>query len=158
MPTLTTLTDYLDRLQFQHAELEKALTDLPPEALDWKPTPEINSLTVLTIHTAGSERWLIGEILGGEVSHRDREAEFRVHGLEVHVLLARLAEVLAHSQTVIAHLTAADLEEPIEFRGRMVTKSWVLSHCLAHVANHVGEAQVIRQWWQATQAAHSTTH
>ena len=36
----------LDRFQDLHREILKSLEELPPEALDWKPGLETNSLTV----------------------------------------------------------------------------------------------------------------
>ncbi len=55
---------------------------LPQEALDWKPEPAMNSICVLVVHIAGAERFLIGDIVKGESSQRNRPAEFMATGLE----------------------------------------------------------------------------
>jgi hypothetical protein len=139
---------YLDRLQNQHAELEKAITGLRPEALDWVPREGVNSLTALTIHALGSERWLIVELIGGTSVNRDREAEFHARGLDSETLIARSAENLAAIHATLETLTLADLARAARWRDRDVTADWVLFHCLGHFAGHVGEAQALRHWWE----------
>ena len=58
------LADYFEILRNLHADLEHSLNDLPPEALDWSPGPDMNSLSVLATHVAGSERYWIGDVAG----------------------------------------------------------------------------------------------
>src|SRR4030042_1833836 len=55
----------LEHFREMHAEVLKALDALPPEALDWSPGPEMNSLTVLVMHIAGSERYWVGDVVKG---------------------------------------------------------------------------------------------
>jgi len=147
---ISILADYWERLQTLHADLERTLVDLPSAALDWTPGLDMNSLGVLATHVAGSERYWIGEVAGGDSSGRDREAEFRVRGLEATALIARLAETLAHSQGVIETLSLADLEaartSPRE--ERTFTVAWALTHALEHVALHLGQMQLTRQLWE----------
>lgn len=59
-----------------HSAIEKAISDLPDEALDWSPGPGMNSLGVLLAHTLGAERFWIGDVTGGEPSDRVRADEF----------------------------------------------------------------------------------
>jgi uncharacterized damage-inducible protein DinB len=144
--------DYLDRLSLMHAELNAALQGLPQAALDWTPAPGANSLAVLVVHTAGAERYLIGDCVLGEPSGRDREAEFRLRDLPAEALEQRLDDSLAYIQQVLAGLTLQDLTalRPWPRQHRQVTVGWLLSHLLAHTAIHAGHAQVTRQWWEQT--------
>jgi hypothetical protein len=88
MPTI--LEAYLERLEALHAEIQQIIADLSPEALDWTPGPEMNSLGVLVAHVAGSERYWIGTVVGDAPLERDRDAEFRTHGLDGVTLAAQL--------------------------------------------------------------------
>jgi uncharacterized damage-inducible protein DinB len=142
------LTAYADCLAALHAEAEATLAGLPPEALDWSPAPEANSLAVLVVHTAGSERYWIGEIAGQIPANRDRAAEFHAAGLTAPALQQKLAEALALSGDVLAKLTLADLALQRPARdNREPTVAWALFHALAHVAEHVGHMQLTRQMW-----------
>ena len=71
------LAAYLDRLEALHADLNSVIADLPVEALNWSPGPGLNSIAVLAAHTAGSERYWIGDVVARDDSHRERAAEFR---------------------------------------------------------------------------------
>jgi uncharacterized damage-inducible protein DinB len=145
------LADYFETLRNLHADIERALDGLPPEALDWSPGLEMNSLSVLATHVAGSERYWIGDVAGGNPSGRDREAEFRVQDLKAEALAARLAETLAHSQAVLERLTLHDLEvqraSPMH-DNRAFSVGWSLAHALEHTAQHLGQMQLTRQLWE----------
>ncbi|HLE30855.1 MAG TPA: DinB family protein [Anaerolineales bacterium] len=147
---LTLLASYLDRLVMLHAEAERALDGLPPEALDWSPAPEINSLGVLAAHLAGAERYWIGDITGRDPSGRVREQEFQARGADAAALKQRLADVLAHSRDILERLTPEDLEVSHKFPsdGREFTVAWALAHALEHTAVHVGHMQITRQLWE----------
>jgi uncharacterized damage-inducible protein DinB len=142
-------TDYLDRLKVMHDELEKAIAGLPGSALDWAPAKGLNSLAVILFHTAGSERFWIGDCLAGEPSNRDREAEFRTKALSTGDLRLRLDQSLTYVGQVLERLTQGDLDDLRTLRdGSQATVGWILAHVLSHTATHVGHAQVTRQWWE----------
>jgi len=147
---LSVLEDYLERLQALHADIECTIEGLPPEALDWVPGPDMNSLGVLAVHVADAERYWIGDVAGRDPSGRDRAAEFRTRGLDTAALKARLAKTLAHSQAVLEGLTLPDLEaarvSPRD--GRTFTVAWCLAHALEHTALHLGHMQITRQLWE----------
>ncbi|MCK4452103.1 MAG: DinB family protein [Anaerolineae bacterium] len=147
---LSVLEDYLERLQALHADIERAIGGLPPPALDWVPGPDMNSLGILAVHVAGAERYWIGDVVGRDPSGRDRAVEFRTRGLDAATLKVRLAETLAHSQTVLEGLTLPDLEATqVSSRdGREFTVAWCLAHALEHTALHLGQMQITRQLWE----------
>ena len=45
--------DYLQRLEDLQHRLHKEVQDLPAEAMDWSPGPEMNSVAVLLAHITG---------------------------------------------------------------------------------------------------------
>ena len=141
---------YLDRLDALHADITHAVAGLPQAALDWSPGPEVNSIAVLIAHTAGSERFWIGEKAGGRTVSRDRASEFQVAGLEAAPLLEMIEQSAALTRAVLADLTLDDLARPAGtwHSGREIDGAWALWHALEHVAQHTGHIQLMRQWWE----------
>ncbi len=110
------------------------------------PQPGMNSIGVLVFHLTGAERFLIGEVIAGDNSNRDRDAEFKVQGMEVNALLKRLADNRAYISGVLEGMTLSDLETRRMFRHqREVTVAWVLGHALKHTATHMGQIQLTRE-------------
>src|SRR4030065_225892 len=101
MPFYETL---FDRFHELHTDIEQALDALPAGALDWKPGVEMNSVSVILTHIIGAERFLIGDVVMGEPSNRDREAEFHVTGLEKNDLIQRLRKTEAYLTTAVETL------------------------------------------------------
>jgi hypothetical protein len=103
---------YLKQLEVLHRDLTQAFEGLSVEALNWSPGPEVNSLAVLAAHTAGSERYWIGDVIARDDSHRDRDSEFRMQAGTGEEALERLEVVLAYSRNVVKSLT--HLTQPVE--------------------------------------------
>jgi diamine N-acetyltransferase len=141
--------DLLERLQELHRDMGTALAGLTQDALDWVPGKDMNSLAVLAVHTAGAERYWIGDVVGQRPSGRDREAEFRAQGLDAAALRQRLAEAEACAREMLGELVLADLEvERTSPRdGRPCTVGWALTHALEHTGTHLGHMQLMRQLW-----------
>ena len=145
---LTFYNDCLNNLQELHKDVESALEGIPPEALDWSPKVGVNSITVLIVHLTGSQRFLFGEVIGGQDIHRDRDAEFRAKGLTPDELTKRLNDNIAYISGELEKLTLADLERKCMFRTREVTVGWVIGHSLKHTATHLGHIQVMHDLWE----------
>ncbi len=141
-------SDYLLNLQELYDDILETLKDLPPAALDWSPAPEVNSISVLVVHTVGAQRFLIGESVAGEPADRDRDAEFKVHGLDAEALTQRLNESFEYVRSVLDRLTLDDLACQRNFRGRDTSVAWILGHALKHTATHMGHIQLMRQVWE----------
>ena len=143
------LAAYLKQLEALHADMNQAIEDLPVEALNWSPGAELNSVAVLAAHTAGSERYWIGDVVARDDSHRDRAAEFRTQAVGPAELIARLEAALAHSRQVLGQLTLANLDEKRSAPSdqREVTVAWALIHALEHVATHLGHLQMMHDVW-----------
>src|SRR3970282_1927966 len=78
---ISELDNYLDRLEDLRGQISGLLSELPAEALHWRPIGGrddhvTNSLAVLTAHLAGAEHFWIAEVIGGRPATRDRDAEF----------------------------------------------------------------------------------
>jgi uncharacterized damage-inducible protein DinB len=155
---LPILRDYLERLAMLHEDIKLAIRDLPVEALDWTPGPDMNSINALVTHAAGSERYWIGEVAGQDPSGRVRDIEFEARGLAAEVLIAQLDHVLNHSQRVLDGLSAEALgavrgAERGSVRSHdpddsPLTVAWALFHALEHTGLHAGQIQMTRQLWE----------
>lgn len=149
-PTQPISAAIFERLTALHADLERVLDGLPPEALDWTPGPGFNSLAVLITHATGAERFWIGDVAAGQASGRVREAEFHVQAIPADALRARLTETLAFCGSTLAALGDAQLADsrtsPRD--GRTFSVAWCLAHALEHTAVHTGHAQLLRQLWE----------
>jgi uncharacterized damage-inducible protein DinB len=146
--------DYLKQLETLHSDVEGAIADLPQEALDWKPGPDINSICVLVVHLTGSERYWIGDVAFQETSNRDRDAEFVAHGLVPAELRQRLAGTLAYARKGLDSLALPDLDarRHVPNREGELTVAWALLHALEHAATHVGQIQLMRDLWRQKEA------
>lgn len=140
----TFYADCLNNLQELHNDIEKALDGIPLEALDWSPKPGVNSINALIVHLTGAQRFMFGEVIGGQDTHRDRDAEFLVKGLAPDELKQRLSDNLMYINDVLEPLKLADLETKRILRAREVTVGWVIGHALKHTATHLGHIQVMR--------------
>ena len=146
----TFFKEYLSLLQDCHNHILEALDGLSPAALDWVPGHEMNSISVLVFHLTGAERYWIGDVAAQDPKERDRDAEFRVHDVEMDVLKKRLANNLEYARTTMDRFTIQDLETTrVSARdGREFTVAWALLHALDHANVHLGQIEITRQLWE----------
>jgi uncharacterized damage-inducible protein DinB len=144
----TFFKEYLRLLQACHNDILKALDGLPQAALDWTPGHDMNSISVLLVHIAGSTRHMIN-VAVQEPSDRDREAEFIAQNLGMGILKQQLADNMEHIQRVVEKLSLEDLEiTRILPNGRDYPVAWGLLHALDHASLHLGQIQLTRQLWE----------
>ncbi len=149
--------DYLERLTTLHNDITTVLDRLPQAALDWKPGPEMSSIAVLIAHTAGAERYWIGDMTVRQSSERVRTTEFETGGLDHVALKILLDQALADTHESLAQLTVAQLadERPSLnvslMGGQSYTVAWCLLHALEHTATHVGHVQLMGDMWETLQ-------
>jgi len=149
------LTALIAELSKQHDNLKTTMEGASQEALDWRPGPETNSLCVLAVHVAGAEKFWIGDLTTGRPSTRDRDAEFRAHGIPYAELAAILDGALADSIASLSNLEVNNLAENryVERYNREQSVGANVLHALTHIALHVGHAQITRQLYDQQHAA-----
>ncbi len=129
--------------------LLKAVDGADDGALHWSPGPEFNSAAILLRHLAGSERWWIGEAIGGIPSRRVRDAEFLHDRPRREDVLRAVEEARRVTRQVLAAVTMQDLQAettPAVTVGkppRRPTKLWALLHYLEHLGYHRGQALLL---------------
>ncbi len=142
--------DYLNCLAQLHQDILSAVEDLPQEVLDWQPSPEMNSINVLVTHLCGAQKYLIGDLIKGETTNRDRPAEFESHGLTASDIKTMLKDTLDYTRAILVSVRLDDLEKerhsPIH--KRTFSSGWALLHALEHTATHLGHIQLTRQMWE----------
>jgi len=117
--------------------------------LHWTPGAEFNSVAILLRHLAGSERYWIGEAIGGISSHRAREKEFVHDQPRREDVLRAVDEARRLTRQVLAQLSMADLQVETAIAVTAGTppsrpsKLWSLLHYVEHLGYHRGQALLL---------------
>lgn len=115
----------------------------------WTPGATFNSMAILLRHLAGSERYWIGEAVGGIPSGRKRDQEFLHDRPRREDVLRAVEEARRLTRQVLAPLTIADLQAEAPLTPRSAsqhtrhTKMWALLHYLEHLGYHRGQALLL---------------
>jgi uncharacterized damage-inducible protein DinB len=106
-----------------------------------------NTVGILLRHLAGSERYWIGEVAGGRPAYRNRDVEFGRDHLQKVTLLEDLERVAVITRDTLAHLSAADLVQPVSVQSSHgvteETKAHALIRATQHLAYHLGQLRLM---------------
>ena len=135
----------IDDFRFEYVRwrqvAEKAIAQMPDEALNYVPSPEGNSVAMLVRHVSGNLVSRFTNLLteDGEKPNRDRDAEF----VERPYTRAEVREMMQRGFGVVdatlASLTDADVTRTVTVRGEAMTVHAALARSLAHIVNHMGQ-------------------
>lgn len=140
--------DYLERLEgLQHWLNRAAVQDLPAEAMDWSPGPEMNSVAVLLAHMTGVLHEGI-DIAMNVPPGRVRAQEFQMRGVSAAEMLRRLDAVIDYARSTLPRLGLEDLDKAREDEDGTITCGWALLHALEHAYMHLGHVQLTCQIWR----------
>ena len=131
-----------------HKGMREQVRELDRDALNWKPHPEANSITVLVVHALGSEREMIHAVRGTAIE-RDRAAEFEVEA-DAATLIALLDLADSDLDVHVAALTAHDLTalRPRGDRPPRPGLEWLLQN-YGHAREHLGQIELTHQLYSA---------
>lgn len=154
---LSELDNYLQRIEDLRRQVSDLITDLPGEALNWRPIEgdedhTTNSLAILATHIAGAEHFWIAEVVGGRPPTRGRDAEFTVQATDASELRRLLERTGVETREVLSALCEAGLDDTREVRGRTVPVRWGILHVIDHTALHLGHMQITYQLWTGGQS------
>ena len=143
------LIEYLHRtiprdLQTFQREIEL----FPSDDAVWQTVPGItNPAGTLALHVCGNLRHYFGAILGRSGYVRDRDAEFRLHGIPRHELAENLLGAREVVTSTLQTLTPETLLAPYPetFSGVTLRTDWFLLHTGTHLAFHLGQAGYLRR-------------
>ena len=119
---------------------------LSDDALNWRPGPETNSIAVLVAHAWGAAQDWTARASGTEID-RDREAEFHVTstGAECEALIG---QAMARIATFVEAIDPASYgDDRVDREGDHFTVAHCLIHAVEHSQEHLGHAELTRQWW-----------
>jgi len=147
---LSELDNYLRRIEDLRSQIINLISDLPVEALNWRPVEgdedhATNSLAVIVTHLAGAEHFWIAEVIGRRPSTRDREAEFGITANDAAELIRLLEKAGTETREVLSELSEADLNDTRAAKDRTVPVRWALLHVVEHSALHLGHMQITYQ-------------
>ena len=124
--------------------IDRAVSALTDEQLWWRPNEASNSIGNLILHLAGNVRqWIVAGV-GRQPNERNRQQEFdERRTIPKHELRARLTDVLAEADAVLAHLQEAELCEARHIQGFETTVMKAIYHVVEHFSMHTGQIQWI---------------
>ena len=146
------ITSYLEWIEELRGQVSQIITDLPVEALNWRPVEgedhATNSLAVLAAHIAGAEHHWLYEVVGQQPATRDRPTEFVTTAVTPTDLLTKLTTTGEETRQIMTTLTADSLDQTRNRHNHTFTVRWCIMHVIEHTALHLGHMQLTYQLWQ----------
>ena len=139
-PVVDAATTILQKLR---SDIRQGLEGQGAEALNWKPTPNGNSIAGVLAHMLESSNFLLQLGLGNTVP-RDRDAQFGATASDAQALLSRVDESWPRLLDAARSYTPETLAASRELRGNPVTGAWCLLHTCEHLMEHWGQIQLTR--------------
>jgi uncharacterized damage-inducible protein DinB len=136
-----TLTDFIEEFHRYRSLGERALAQVPDDALNRITATDGNSLGMLVRHISGNfaSRFTDFRTTDGEKPWRHRDDEFETRPYTRAEVDARWRDGWAVLEQALAALTDDELSATVTIRGTPFTVHGALSRALAHVAYHVGQ-------------------
>ena len=147
-PAFDTACELLDRIL-------TATDGLSADQLDAAPWDDSSTLFILATHAISATEWNFVEVLAGQKVDRSRQAEFDSRAAsfdDPHGLLSeRLAGARAAIESALAELSDDAWDGPHYhmFMDKNLSGHELVVRALAHTAEHVGHAEMTRQWLDA---------
>ena len=161
-----------------HAKLERAIRELPPEALAWQPAPGSNTIGMLIAHIALNEVHLAQVGLRGErdghvadvigigpdddglpIEQFGGRPPAALSGKPAVFFVDLLARALTHTRDAARLIHETTLGEEIvrpprpDGSARVFDRRWILHHTVEHAPLHLGQVNTLRRQWRATHPA-----
>jgi hypothetical protein len=128
--------------------LVNALDGLSSEEIDRRPPAgETSSLLILATHTMGNIEESVIEIIGGETVGRNRDSEFAVSGSSAGDARQRWENLKERIHSTLSNLDEGALDREYSHPRRgTITGRDVLLLTATHAAEHLGHAEITRDW------------
>lgn len=135
------LQDFIDEYRRYRKLGERAIAQMPDEALNHLPNADGNSTAMLVRHMSGNLVSRFTDFLtqDGEKPWRARDDEFVAYQLTRNELDATWGTGWDVLEAQLATLTDADMERVVTIRRQELTVHAALCRSLAHVSYHVGQ-------------------
>ena len=135
------IDDFRTEFQRWRGVAEKAIAQMPDEALNHVPSPEGNSVAMIVRHVSGNlvSRFTNFLTEDGEKPDRDREEEFAERLYTRAEIDDMLRRGFAAVETALDSVTDDDVARTVTIRAQPMTVHAALTRSLAHIANHIGQ-------------------
>ena len=148
LPAFETARDLIERIL-------AAADGLSAEQLDAAPWDDASSMFILATHAISATEWNLVEVLGGQQVDRSRQAEFDSRAASFDdpqgLLAERWAGAMGTIESALAGLSDDAWAGPHYhmFMDKHLSGYELIDRALAHTAEHVGHAEMTRQWLDA---------
>ncbi|MHC4845656.1 MAG: DinB family protein [Planctomycetota bacterium] len=120
--------------------MRRAVAELPPDELWWRPNDETTSVGNLLLHLEGNVRQWILSGIGGEPDARERQTEFDAReGRDAQALLDALGATVAAAALVIEGIDPRRMLTPMTIQGIETTPMAAVYHVVEHFSWHTGQ-------------------
>lgn len=132
---------FLDEYARYRATAEKAMNQVPDDALNRVMAPDGNSIATLVRHISGNLVSRFTDFLAsdGEKPWRDRDAEFESGAFSRQALDDAWKRGWEVTEREVGRLRDEDLTRTVTIRGQAMTVHEALVRNVAHVASHIGQ-------------------
>jgi hypothetical protein len=132
---------FLDEYARYRAMAEKAMGQVPDDALNRVMASDGNSIATLVRHISGNMISRFTDFLAadGEKPWRDRDAEFESGTFSRQALNDVWKRGWEVTEREVGHLRDEDLTRTVTIRGQAMTVHEALVRNVAHVAGHIGQ-------------------
>jgi hypothetical protein len=142
MPGREFLDDAIRQFHGQKKLVERAISQVPDDALFRRIDPESNSIAIVMKHIAGNQRsrWTDFLTSDGEKPDRHRDSEFEVEGaVPREKLLETWEDGWRRVFAAVEALTLEDLDRTVTIRGERHSVVRAINRQLTHYAYHAGQ-------------------
>lgn len=153
---MNTLEPIIKQFNYYRSLGEKAMAQVPDEALFWQANEESNSIAIVVKHLWGNmlSRWTDFLTSDGEKPWREREAEFDNDLQTREAVMEKWNEGWDCLLSILNSLNEEDLEKIIYIRNQGHTVKEAVERQLAHYPYHVGQIVFIakmlaKENWQS---------
>jgi Protein of unknown function (DUF1572) len=135
------LQETISRLRREKSIGDRALAQIPDDALHTQPNPESNSIAQIVKHLSGNmvSRWTDFLTTDGEKPDRHRDAEFIDDAADKTVVFERWERGWACMLGALESLTPDDLLKTITIRNEPLSVIGAIQRQVTHVPYHVGQ-------------------
>ena len=121
-------------------QINACLDLLSDEQFWWKPHEQANTVANLVLHLSGSNRYYLGQVIGGRDIGRNRDAEFATRDMYPKARLLEIwQESLRVSEETLGGFDPSRMMETTDRAGKVTTFAQVLLHVTHHNAVHMGQ-------------------
>ncbi|MEO7211951.1 DUF1572 family protein [Mucilaginibacter sp.] len=137
----TFLQSAIKQFEYYKSVGERAMAQVPDDALFWQHNPESNSIATIVKHLRGNmlSRWTDFLTTDGEKPWREREAEFDNDIVTREELLAKWNEGWACLFATLNTLNEGNWHTEVFIRNELHTVTDAINRQLAHYPYHVGQ-------------------